>query len=264
MAATNGSANNYPEGQCTRYADQRYHDLTGFYVPWSGNAKDWATQAIAYGWTVSSTPVVPSIICLQGGIQGADATYGHVAVVESVAKASLTNAFSTQIVTSDLNWGPNYSAVSTVNFYSGPGVSFIYVKDAKGKPIASTDSSLVSMVNDFFSGGGGKSPISLSPTEDVTSLLWTWDQVLALNNPFANISAQQDSIAGLSFTDPISWVEGVSLNIVDDFVAMSLRLIFIIIGVIVIIKVISNFIDFGAVMNTAEKGIGTIAKAGLL
>lgn len=250
MSATNGSSNNYPEGQCTVYADQRYHDLTGFYVPWSGNANQWSSQAIAYGWTVSSTPVVPSIICLQGGIQGADAAYGHVAVVESIDKNT--------VVTSDLNWGPNYTAVSSVNFYTGAGVSFIYVKGSNGKPMASTQTSLADMATSLL--GGGSSSISLSPTADVTALLWTWDQVLLLTNPLSNITAQTDSVAGvLSFTDPVSWFEGFAGNMVDDLVALSIRCIFIVIGVIVIIKVLNNFIDFGAVAKSASGLAGMAA-----
>lgn len=251
MAAINGVSNGFPEGQCTVYADERYHTLTGFYVPWSGNAQDWANNAIAYGWTVSSTPVVPSIVCLQGGVQGADRDFGHVAVAESVS--------GNTVVTSDLNWGPNYSQVSTVNFHPGPGVSFIYATGSNGKPLGNNSKTFSDTVTSLLTGNGGNAKISIAPTSDVTDLLYSWDQLLLLTNPFSNVHATQDNILGTSFTDPISWVEGFGMNIVDDFVALSLRLIFIIIGVVIILKVVSNFVDFGAIADTAEKGIGLAA-----
>jgi surface antigen len=255
MAALNGQSNNYPEGQCTVYADERYHTLTGYYVPWSGNAQDWASLAIASGWTVSSRPIVPSIICLQGGIQGADSTYGHVGVVESIQGNTVT--------TSDLNWGPNYSQVSTVNFVVGPGVSFIYATGTNGRPLGQSSSTLSDLVSNFIGNGSGSSTISLSPTADVTSLLQTFDQVLDLQNPF-NVNATTDNIAGATFTDPISWIEGFGLNMIDDLVALTLRSIFMIIGVVVIIKVLSNFIDFGAIGSATENGIKTLAMGAAL
>lgn len=251
MAALNGTANNYPEGQCTRYADERYHTLTGYYVPWSGNAKDWSSLAVGSGWTVSSRPIVPSICCLQGGVQGADALYGHVAVVESVNGQT--------VVTSDLNWGPNYSQVSTVNFVTGPGVSFIYASGANGRAIGQQTATLSDAISSAI-GGSGKSPVSLAPTADVTSLLAAMDDVLAVLNPFDGINAKTDSAVGISFTDPVSWVEGFGLNIVEDIGALILRSIILIIGVVVVIKVLSNFVDFGALTDT----VGSVSKLAMI
>jgi hypothetical protein len=65
--------NVFPYGQCTWYADQRFHQLHGIYVPWtsSANAWQWPTRAAEYGWRVSRRPIPGSIIVLQRGVQGA-------------------------------------------------------------------------------------------------------------------------------------------------------------------------------------------------
>ncbi|MDQ2716248.1 MAG: CHAP domain-containing protein [Chloroflexota bacterium] len=78
-----GSLNRFAYGQCTYWANMRYHQLTGHWVPWLGNAYQWSAGARASGWVVSATPKVPSIIVLQPGVQGAGG-YGHVAVVERI------------------------------------------------------------------------------------------------------------------------------------------------------------------------------------
>lgn len=108
-------------GQCTWWADYYYHQLTGFWVPWGGDAWEWANGASAYGWNVSSSPHVPSIIVLQPGVQGAGG-YGHVAVVTAInGNGSVT--------TSTMNWyagGGGWDRVSTWVFNPGPGVSFVW------------------------------------------------------------------------------------------------------------------------------------------
>ncbi len=120
----NGNPFNTPalQGQCTFYAAERYHQMTGKWVSWGGNAYQWAAQAQMMGWSVSGTPPsIPSIICLQPGIQLADPIDGHVGVVESVAGNTVN--------TSNLNWGvtPQQRAqVSQVQHTTGIGVSFIW------------------------------------------------------------------------------------------------------------------------------------------
>jgi surface antigen len=98
----------------------RYHALTGYWVPWLGNAYQWAYGASSSGWIVSSTPRVPSIIVLQSGVQGAS-YIGHVAVVERI------NADGS-VYTSDYNWYSNggWDILSYVTFTPGPGVSFVW------------------------------------------------------------------------------------------------------------------------------------------
>ena len=67
-------------GNCTWYAKARARELGATNIPthtWR-NAKDFATQARADGFTVNSTPTVGAIA------QHTRGTYGHVAVVEQV------------------------------------------------------------------------------------------------------------------------------------------------------------------------------------
>ena len=89
-------------GQCTYWANYRYHQLTGYWIPWSGDAWEWVQGAKLAGWNVSKTPPTdgtPSIIVLGKYTQGAY-YYGHVAVVEKVVS-------STQVYTSNYNWFAN-------------------------------------------------------------------------------------------------------------------------------------------------------------
>jgi surface antigen len=114
-----GPGNVFPYGVCTWYADERYHQLHGIYVPWHANANawQWAARAYEYGWHVSSAPRVGSIIVLQGGVQGAS-WLGHVGVVERVLGKG-------RVLASSMNWGSYPGAVTTWSFYSGPGVAFV-------------------------------------------------------------------------------------------------------------------------------------------
>lgn len=248
MQPIKGTANNYPQGQCTRYADDQYHAATGYYVPWSGNAKDWSTLAIAHGWSVSSTPVVPSIVCLQPGVQLASPTFGHVGEVVSVGKDGTFTA-------SNLNWGSHPEVPIEVLFHTGQGVSFIYATDNKNRPIGNQTPSLTQQLSDMITGTG---KITLAPSADMSDLLAAFDDTLALTNPFDVTNAAPVQILGGTFTDPVAWIEGFGMNLVEDMIALVWRVIFLIIGAFVLIKVLSNFIDFGAVIKSAQ----TFAVAG--
>lgn len=116
--ASGSTLGRFAYGQCTYWSDLRYHELTGYWVSWLGNAYEWANGAAGAGWNVSSRPHVPSIIVLQSGVQGAGG-YGHVAVVESI------NADGS-VHTSNMNWAGGYGSVSYVDFQPGPGVSFVW------------------------------------------------------------------------------------------------------------------------------------------
>ncbi|GAC1356171.1 MAG: hypothetical protein NVSMB38_37400 [Ktedonobacteraceae bacterium] len=117
--ASGGDGNHFFWGQCTYWAAYRYHQLTGKWVPWLGNAGAWAYNASAYGWAVSGRPSIPSIIVLAPGAEGAG-PYGHVAVVESINPDGSVN-------TSNFNWGPGDFGVLTYHtFYPGYGVSFVW------------------------------------------------------------------------------------------------------------------------------------------
>ncbi|GHO57160.1 CHAP domain-containing protein [Ktedonobacter robiniae] len=115
-----GSSNHGAYGQCTYWAAMRFHAVTGVWVPWYGNAWEWASGALQYGWRVSSKPSVGAIIVLQPGVQGAGGV-GHVAYVESI------NADGS-VYTSNYNWynnGGGFARLSYWTFYPGSGVSFI-------------------------------------------------------------------------------------------------------------------------------------------
>ncbi|HXR66117.1 MAG TPA: CHAP domain-containing protein [Ktedonobacteraceae bacterium] len=125
VTITDGSGSlNWPVGQCTFWANYRYHELTGHWVSWSGNAAQWVAGARQAGWNVSSDPHVPSIIVLMPYVQGAYG-YGHVAVVESVND----NASPVTVHTSNMNWfngGGGWDKESTYDFTVGTGVYFVW------------------------------------------------------------------------------------------------------------------------------------------
>jgi len=115
-----GGLNRFAFGQCTYWANMRYHALTGYWVPWLGNAYQWAYGASSSGWIVSSKPRVPSIIVLQSGVQGAS-YFGHVAVVERINSDG-------SVYTSNYNWYGNggWDTLSYWTFTPGSGVSFVW------------------------------------------------------------------------------------------------------------------------------------------
>ena len=115
-----GGLYRFSYGQCTYWANLRYHALTGYWIPWLGNAYQWAYGASASGWIVSSTPHVPSIIVLQPGVQGAG-YFGHVAIVERINSDG-------SVWTSNYNWYANggWAYLSYWTFHPGPGVTFVW------------------------------------------------------------------------------------------------------------------------------------------
>ncbi len=117
---TQGSGNVFPYGSCTWWADQRYFQIHGIFVPWrtQSDAWEWTARAYQFGWHVSSSPVWGAIIDLQPGVQGASWA-GHVAVVEKI----LSNG---HVIASNMSWGAHPWQVTYVEFAPGPGVTFIY------------------------------------------------------------------------------------------------------------------------------------------
>lgn len=117
--AAKGSTNVFPYPACTWWANQRYRQLHGFFVPWTTNsmAWQWKDRARNFGWQVSSQPKAGAIINLQPWVQGAYGA-GHVAVVERVLKNG-------HVIASSMSWGANPSAVKNWEFAPGPGVTFI-------------------------------------------------------------------------------------------------------------------------------------------
>ncbi len=117
--ARTGSYNPFPYGTCTWWADQRYFEMHGAYVPWYNNAMawQWTSDAYQYGWHVSGTPTVGAIMNLQPWVEGAYGG-GHVAIVEQV----LGNG---SVIASSMSWGANPMSVTDWTFTPGPGVTFI-------------------------------------------------------------------------------------------------------------------------------------------
>ncbi|GCE28312.1 hypothetical protein KDA_37960 [Dictyobacter alpinus] len=112
-------------GQCTSWANIHYHGLSGWWVPWLGNANAWAGGAASSGWVTSAEPNPngPSIIVLQAYTQGAGA-YGHVGVVESGVSAANANANGVSV--SNMNWNGGWNQVSYWTFHPGAGVTFVW------------------------------------------------------------------------------------------------------------------------------------------
>lgn len=114
-----GYSNPFPYPACTWWADQRYRQMHGVYVPWRVNAMawQWATRAYQFGWKVSSRASVGAIVDMQPWVQGAYGA-GHVAVVERV----LSNRTA---IASSMSWGANPYAVVYIQVRPGAGITFI-------------------------------------------------------------------------------------------------------------------------------------------
>jgi N-acetylmuramoyl-L-alanine amidase len=114
-----GSRNVFPFGACTWWADQRYFQLHGIFVPWrtQANAWQWVARAYQFGWRVSSRPMPGAIVVLQPWVEGAYGL-GHVAVVERILKNG-------HVIASNMSWGGNPLRIAYVQFAPGPGVRFI-------------------------------------------------------------------------------------------------------------------------------------------
>lgn len=272
MPAKNGTGNGFPGGQCTWWADERYHQLTGYYVPWNGNANQWATNSAPFGWGVKNTPSIGSIIVLQAGVQGASAQFGHVGVVEKINKDG-------SVVASNLNWGANPDKVAYVTFWPGMGVSFVSAIPTSSRPGATTagfnPGAVPTPPNSLGgTGAGATTPGStnaaaaaprpfgfgetwltgftefLGPNADVTQFLSALDHVMLVLNPFTidNFAAGTEGPPiPIDIVNPfgwIAWLEQVSMNFYDDAIAMILRLVFIIVGAGIIVRAINGFIDF--------------------
>jgi surface antigen len=113
------TANLFPGGQCTWWANERYHELNGYYVPWTtnSNADQWTARAHDFGWRVSDQPSKHAIIDFQAGVQLASEV-GHVAIVEDInGDGSLD--------TSNMNVLGHPGEVVRLTNHAGPGVTFI-------------------------------------------------------------------------------------------------------------------------------------------
>lgn len=238
-----GRANTYPRGQCTWWADERFHQLSGYYVPWSGNAKDWATLARKYqGWVVSNAPQAGAIIVLQPGVQGADKTFGHVAVVEQVN-------LDLSVRTSDQNWaGITYPNTTYVNFKLGAGVSFITVSNQSNSPIGSRGSTpeqsdqvaaLMNAIGAFFGG---------APFVPIDSVLNQVHTTLVDNPGFYGIALAIDEVnqfpgyqnLATGPFDVIGVIRSVGASVTDNSPAFFIRGTLVGLGLFILILLITK------------------------
>lgn len=98
--------------------------------------------------------------------------------------------------------------------------------------------------------------LNIGPTSDVTTVLWSIDELMQLIPPWQVVNVQQDPIviAGVqigAFNDPISWIEGFLFNIGVDLIAIILRLILLVWGIFLGYKILSEFVDLSALPKTA-------------
>lgn len=117
------STNTYAFGQCTWYVYNRMQELGTPVENGLGNGADWGKNAKAKGYTTDSQPHVGWAVSFSQGADGADATYGHVAVVEAISDDKKHFLVSECNVVS--------SGSGTVSFReltAGTGVTFIQGK----------------------------------------------------------------------------------------------------------------------------------------
>lgn len=234
--------------QCTYWAQKRYHDLTGIWTPCTGNGYQWASQAAANGWIVSSQPPTnqPSVICLQPGVQLSDRNFGHVGVVERVNSDG-------SVYTSNYNVYPHIGDKVTVyvTFRTGNGVSFIYA----GQNIGSLNN-LIQFTS--FIGNNLNTlnrTYTLSSNATIADALIALDNLMLLQNPFDNINAKEDSLGVISFTDPVSWMQGLGQNLVSDMIALTMRSIFLVLGIFLLFKVLDHFVNFSGMAQQAGQAV---------
>ncbi|WP_394456602.1 phage tail tip lysozyme [Leuconostoc suionicum] len=79
------SSNTYPFGQCTWYTYNRMQELGTPVENGLGNGADWGKNAKAKRYKTDSQPHVGWAVSFSQGADGADPTYGHVAVVEAIS-----------------------------------------------------------------------------------------------------------------------------------------------------------------------------------
>ncbi len=263
VATKSGDGNNFPPGQCTWWADERYHQLTGLYVPWNhtgqANAYQWLAQAKAFGWKTSSVnPIgIPSIICLQGNAgQGVESSLGHVAVVEKVNKDG-------SVVTSGMNWrvGPAFKTslntggypVRQVTFRTGSGVSFIWAESTISDPNVS-------------SGGSAVIPSTKPPSPTYTPILQQVHDTLVNVPGFYGVSLALDEAeqfpGWINLVDPsnswdiVGYIRSTGATLTDNFVPFMIRGTLFSLGLLIMILLLLKI-----VLEVGDKALPIIKAA---
>ncbi len=247
-AVKSGDNNNFPAGQCTWWADERYHQLTGLYVPWNhtgqANAYQWAGQAKTFGWNVSNSPPkgIPSIICLQGFTQGASSSLGHVAIVEKVNGDG-------SVSTSNMNWGAGpitqYAGgypVRTVTFQQGAGVSFIWAGGGSinaGGGSGGTYTPLLEQVHEVLVNTPGF--YGMAEAIDLAEQFPGWVDLTDHSNQW----------------DVIGWIRSLGASISDNFVPFAIRFTLAALGTFILLMLITKI-----VLEMGDKAAPIIAAVG--
>ncbi len=115
-------------------------------------------------------------------------------------------------------------------------------------------------LTDFVSG------IPIAPNAEIAGLLAAFDAGLKLQNPFEVTPAQDTINAGpvsFSISDPVDYASKVLSNMYYDAMALAVRLIFLVLGGFILLKVSSAFIDYGAIAGAAEGAVKTAAGIGM-
>jgi surface antigen len=97
-AHADGDGNHFSSGYCTWEAAEQAHRAWGIWIPWFGDAGDWAAGARAAGWSVSPIPQANTIIAMPRRVQGSGPD-GHVGWVIDV------DADSGGVTVLSMNWG---------------------------------------------------------------------------------------------------------------------------------------------------------------
>ncbi len=123
---------------------------------------------------------------------------------------------------------------------------------ASGPSVAATKATIAAMQAATVMGNAW----SLASNANVSAFLQEWDKFMSVPNPFdIDISTMQDNIAGVGFTDPIQWLSAVGNNIIIDMVGVTLRVLFVILGVYILFRVINHFIDITGTISSVTSSI---------
>lgn len=103
---------------------------------------------------------------------------------------------------------------------------------------------------------------SLASNASVAQALTTFDNMLAVTNPFIfDTSGIQDNVFGQTFTDPVLWLQQFGSNVVADLVALIFRGIFIALGVFLLYRVLDHYVNFSGNIQGAANNAGSLIRS---
>jgi murein DD-endopeptidase MepM/ murein hydrolase activator NlpD len=107
------------------------------------------------------------------------------------------------------------------------------------------------------------SKIQLAPDASVAELLYSMDVALELTNPFNVQNVQQDSVLGVTFTDPVAWAGDVGMGMIQDLSALIVRAAFITIGLFIIYAIGFEYVSnaMGKAVNQVLEPVGGVQGA---